>query len=447
MFRLFARHPTIRVLALLPAFLLASCGNDTGAIITVPNSVVVSDLKGDGVLDVVIASAQIDETGLTTKPGLLGVIMNSPSAPGTFGGVADYASSASPPSGLAVGDLTGTGSHDLVVANLNAGTLSVFMESSATSGTYGTPQTITVGGQPNDVQIVDINGDGLPDLVIADNTGAVEYLLQNPASPGTFEAGVSLPISNPAILANDGPSFVTRGISVAVGDLNGDGLPDIAVTSFDVDGDYGMVFVFFQDPNNPGSFIATPTTITALGEPSQIRIADVNKDGSNDIVIAAQGQGSLYATVADEASQGAMVILQNSGAPGTFATPVVYPATYSGSISLALGDLNGDGYLDIAMCGLYPEGEGSVVTLMQDPTAPGTFLAGTWYEALSQPSSIVIGDMNNDGLPDLVTSDATTAVWYKNQAATPGTFVSQGQIGLSGLAARCKFERRAPYRP
>jgi FG-GAP-like repeat/FG-GAP repeat len=434
MFRLFARHPTVRVLALLPAFLLASCGDDTGAIITVPNSVVVASLKDNGLLDIVIASAQIDETGLTQKPGLLGIMMNSPSAPGTFSGIVNYASSSAPPSGLAVGDLTGTGSHDLVVANLNAGTLSVFMETSPTSGTYGAPQTITVGGQPNDVQIADLNGDGLPDLIIADNTGAVEYLLQNPASPGTFETGVSLPISNPAILANDGPSFVTRGIAVAVGDLNRDGLPDIVVTSFDIDGDYGMVFIFFQDPNNHGSFIATPTTITALGEPSQVRIADVNKDGANDIVIAAQGQGSLSATITGEAAQGAMVILQNSSAAGTFATPVVYPATYSGSISIAVGDLNGDGYMDIAMCGLYPEGEGAVQTLMQDRTAPGTFLApDPSYGLLTgsgQPSSIVIGDMDNDGLPDLVTADATSAVWYKNQAATPGTFVSQGQIGF-----------------
>lgn len=428
--RLFARHAAVRVLALLPAFLLASCGNNTGAVITVPNSVVVSDLKGDGVLDIVLASAQIDETGLTQKPGLLGVILNSTSSPGTFSGIVDYASSSSPPSGLAVGDLTGTGSHDLVVANLNAGTLSVFKETSATSGTYGAPQTITVGGQPNDVQIVDINGDGLPDLVIADNTGAVKYLLQNPASPGTFQAGVSLAISNPAIVANDGATFATRGISVAVGDLNGDGLPDIAVTSFDANGDFGLVFIFFQDPNNHGSFIATPTTITTLGEPSQIRIADVNKDGSNDIVIACQGQGSLSAQVAAEATQGAMVILQNSGTPGTFATPVVYPATYAGTLSVALGDLNGDGYLDIAMAGLYPTGSGQIVTLMQNPAAPGTFLAATDYTGLGQPASIVIGDMNNDGLPDLVTADATSAVWYKNQASAPGTFVSQGQVGL-----------------
>jgi hypothetical protein len=437
MFRLLAHHPATRVLALLPAFLLASCGNDTGAVITVPNSVIVADLKGNGVLDVVVASAQIDETGLTQKPGLLGVMMNSPSSPGTFGGITNYDSSSVPPSGLAVGDLTGTGSHDLVVSNLNAGTLSVFMETSPTSGTYGAPTNIALppGSQPNDVQIADLNGDGLPDLIVADDTGKVEYLLQNPASPGKFLPAVSMTISNPAIVA-EGTAYETRGISVAVGDLNGDGLPDIAVTSFDgangspgIGGNNGMVFIFFQDPNNRGSFIATPTTITALGEPSQIRIADVNQDGINDIVIACQGLGSFALQVPAEAVSGAMVILQNSGAPGTFATPVVYPA-YSGVISLAIADLNGDGIPDIAMTSLYPQGSGYIATLMQDPTAPGTFLASSLYTGLGQPVSIVIGDLNNDGLPDLVTADATSAVWLKNQSATPGTFVSQGQIGF-----------------
>jgi FG-GAP-like repeat/FG-GAP repeat len=427
MFRLFARHPATRVLALLPVFLIASsCGNDTGAVITVPNSVVAADLRGNGVMDVVVASAQIDETGLTQQPGLLGVILNSTSSPGTFAGIVNYVSSSSPPSGLAVGDLTGTGSHDLVVTNLNAGTVAVFMETSPTSGAYGAAQTITVGGQPNDVQIADINGDGLPDLIIADNTGAVEYLLQNPASPGTFQPGVSLPISNPANVAE---GLATRGISVAVGDLNGDGLPDIAVTTFDAYGDNGMVFIFFQDPTSRGTFIATPMTITTLGEPSQIRIADVNKDNSNDLVIACQGLGNNAASDADEANEGAMIILQNSGAPGTFATPVVYPAS-SGVISLAVGDLNGDGYPDIAMSSLYPQGSGYIATLMQDPTAPGTFLAAALYTGLGQPVSIVIADLDNDGLPDLVTADSTSAVWYKNQSATPGTFVAQAQIGL-----------------
>ena len=426
MSRFSAHRPTYRLLLVLPLLALCSCGNDNlGAVITVPNSVVVSDLNGDGTLDVAVVAAQIDQTGLTQPPGLLGTMLNIKATPGLFSPTVQYETSSSPPSGLAVGDIVGNGSHDLVSANFNAGTLSLFTETSPTSAVYNKATSITVGGHPNDVQIADINGDGLPDLIVADDTGKVTYLLQSSTSPGTFLPPVSLPITN-------------RGISVAVGDLNGDGLVDLAVTSFDVNGDFGLVTIYFQDPSHPGTFLPTPATIVALGEPVQIRIADVNGDGAKDLVIACQGLGAAGNPTADPSSSayaeslfGAMVILQNSATPGTFATPVMYAAV-EGTLSLAVADLNGDGLPDIAMISLYPQGQGYVATLMQDPSAPGTFLGAATYAGFGQPVSIVIGDMDNDGLPDLVTADGTGAVWYKNLTATPGSFAIQAQIGQLG---------------
>ena len=433
MFR-FSVRPTARLALILPLLALSSCGgSNTGSVITVPNSVIVADLNGDGVVDVATVAAQIDETGLTQKPGLLGVVLNSKSSPGTFGLGTNYVTSSAPPSGLAVGDLSGTGTHDLVVANFNAGTLSVFKETSPTSGAYAAAVTITVPGNPNDVQIADINVDGLPDLIIADNTGKVEYLLQNPASPGTFQAAVTLPAITNANITAEG--LTPRGISVAVGDLNGDGLPDIAVTSFDANGNWGQVTLYFQDPSHPGTYLATPTNIVALGEPSQIRIVDVNQDGVNDIVVSCQGVGSNANDTADpstvpylESLYGAMIILQNSGSLGTFGAPTVY-SSIGGAISLAVGDLNNDGLPDIAQTSLYSSGSGTIAVLLQDAANPGAFTLSSSFTGSGQPVSIAIGDLNKDGLPDLVVADSTSAVWYENIAATPGTFELLGQIG------------------
>jgi hypothetical protein len=442
MSRFSARHPAYRLLLILPLLAVGSCGNNnTGAVITVPNSVVISDFNGDGLPDVAVVAAQIDQTGLTQPPGLLGTMLNTKATPGEFQSAVQYETSAAPPSGLAVGDLRGNGSHDLVAANFNAGTLSLFLETTPTSAVYNNKAiNINVGGHPNDVQMADINGDGLPDLIVADDMGKVTYLLQNPANPGTFLAGVSLPLSNPAIV---GEGLTTRGISVAVGDLNGDGLPDLAVTSFDVNGDYGMVTIYFQDPNNHGSFLATPTTFNAYGEPSQIRIADVNQDGVKDLVIACQGIGfnadingltdgnPLGEIAVAEAQYGIMVVLQNSATPGTFGSPITYIGA-QGSISLQVADLNGDGLPDVAMTSLYPQGQGEIATIMQDPSAPGTFLVGASYSGSGQPVSIALGDLNGDGLPDIVVADITGAVWYENLTATPGTFAIQAQIGQLG---------------
>jgi hypothetical protein len=421
-----ARHPAYRLLLLLPLLALGSCGNDnTGAVITVPNSVVVADLNGDGLPDVAVVAAQIDQTGLTQPPGLLGTMMNVHATPGLFGNAVQYETSGAPPSGLAVGDLTGTGSHDLVVANFNAGTLSLFMETSPTSAVYNKAINITVGGHPNDVQMADLNGDGLPDLIVADDTGKVTYLIQSSSSPGSFAPAVSLPVTN-------------RGISVAVGDLNGDGLPDLAVSSFDVNGDFGLVTIYFQDPTHPGTFQSTPATIIAFGEPSQIRIADLTKSGSNDIILACQGLGAAANPEADPSSSayaeslfGAMVITHVAGSPGSFNTPIIY-AGVQGVISLAIGDLDNDGLPDIAMASLYPQGQGYVLTMTQDPTAPGTFINAATYVGSGQPVSIAIGDLDNDGLADLVTADETGAVWYKNLGGSPVTFTVQAQLGALG---------------
>lgn len=441
MFRTSATRSAARLGLLLPVFALASCGgSNTGAVITVPNSVVVADLRHAGVMDIVEAAAQIDETGLTQKPGLLSVILNTVSSPGNFAASVDYPTNSSPPSGLAVGDLTGNGSQDLVVANITTGTVSVFMETSPTSGAYGSPTTVTVGGQPNDVQIADLNGDGLPDLIVADNTGKVTYLIQNASSPGTFATGVSLPIINPTITA-EGSGFSTRAISVAVGDLNGDGLPDLAVTSFDINGNYGQLTIYFQDPAHPGTFLTSPFVSNTYCEPSQVKIADINKDGANDVAISCQGLGSnedvngltdgnpLGQTAVSESNYGVLFFFQNPTSPGTFEPSIGLP-TIQGAISIAIGDLNQDGLPDVAQCSLYPQGQGEISVLLQDPTNVGSFQAQSVYTGSGQPVSIAIGDMNKDGLPDLVTADSTTAVWYENETATPGTFTTEGQVGF-----------------
>ncbi len=134
----------------------------------------------------------------------------------------------------------------MVVSNFNGGSVALLKETSPTSGTYGSAVIIPVGGHPNDVQMADLNGDGLPDLIVADDTGQVTYRLQNSASPGTFLTAVSLPITN-------------RGITVAAGDLNGDGLPDLAVDQLRRQWRLGPGDYLLPGSGHPGTFL-TPAT-------------------------------------------------------------------------------------------------------------------------------------------------------------------------------------------
>jgi hypothetical protein len=306
-------------------------------------------------------------------------------------------------------NLTGTGLPDLVIANFGSGSVSVFMHG-ATPGTYNSAGDIVTGGQPNQVVAGDLNGDGKPDLVLADmsSSGNVIVLMADPASPGKFLAPMKLPtgLTTP---------------SVAVADLNGDGAPDIVAATFDSSGNNGAVTIFYQNPHQRGTFQA-PVSFPAGAQPQSVKIADVNGDGLPDIVVANFGPGGDGTGMA-----GVSVLLQN--ADGSFQLPVTY-STPGASIDVAVDDVDGDHKEDIVVANLAPGATGSVSVLLQDPAHPGTFLPATNYAALGQPLSVVIADLNGDGLPDIAIADGPSAGVLFQKAGSPGAFGPATQVGF-----------------
>jgi hypothetical protein len=391
---------------------LASChyGSDYSFPTTnVPNSIAIADVDGDGTPDLLVATTA--DQGNVQNPGFANVILGNHSSPGTFHTGVHYATTGNNPSGIAVVDLTRSGSLDLVVANFAAGSVSVFMHG-ASPGTYQTAVNVTTGGQPNQVVSGDINGDGKPDLVVADAsaTGGAIVLFQDPANPGKFLAPMKL-----AVGANSAAA-------VAIGDLNGDGAADIVAATSDANGNNGAIYVFYQNATTRGTFLA-PVTFPAGAQPQAVRIADVNGDGLPDIVVAnldpgADGTGSA----------GVSVLLQDAAHPGSFLAPVTY-ATQGDAVDVAVADLNGDGKPDLVVANLEPAPTGSVSVLLQDPARPGVFLAATSYQGFGQPLSIAIGDLNGDGHPDIAVADGVSATVMLNIATAPGTFAQAVQVG------------------
>jgi hypothetical protein len=376
--------------------------------IDTPNSIAIADVNGDGVPDLLVATTA--DQGGATSAGFANVILGVKSAPGTFTTGVHYATTGFNPSSIAVADLTGSGSLDLVIANFGSGSASVFMHGS-TPGTYQAAVNVVTGGQPNQVVVGDLNGDGKPDLVLADQSasGNAIVLLQDPAHPGHFLAPVDLPTGN-----------VTA--SVAIGDVNGDGKPDIVATAYDANGNNGAVYVFLQNPASPGTFLA-PVSFPAGAQPSAVRIADMNGDGLPDLVVADQGPGSDGTGVA-----GVSVLLQDPAHHGSFLAPVTY-ATPWGAIDVAVGDLNGDGRPDLVVASLGPFPSGAVSVLLQNAAQPGTFVTATSYPGFGQPLAVAIGDLNGDGHPDIAVADGTSATLMLQIATAPGTFAAPVQVG------------------
>src|SRR5262249_36614586 len=141
---------------------------------------------------------------------------------------------------------------------------------------------------------------------------------------------------------------------IAIGDLNGDGLPDIAIAA-----NARNLKILFQDSSSaPGTFLA-PVDIALNGEAGSVAIADVDGDGRNDLASALTPKNQIA------------VLLQDTSMPATFHESDFHVGAQP--LKVAIGDINGDGIPDLAVAdlGFSSMGAGGVSILLQNPTMRG----------------------------------------------------------------------------
>lgn len=448
----------------------------------------VADFNGDGIPDIL-------EQGTGTLVVLLG------NGDGTFQAPLSTNSGAGMLTPIAAGDVNGDGKAD--VLGVYNGNLLVFINNGNGTFAAGLPYAVT---DASIITLGDFNGDGNVDVAVSSSSGSGEEIVFLGNGNGTFQAGkTSAGVSLPAFAVtrdfnNDGnldlvisgcgtcsetavsillgkgdgtfqaPTTITSyaGISIAgfvnvgtlaVGDVNGDGKPDLFLMN-------GLVEIFLS--NGDGTFSAGNVYHPSnLGVAAGVAAADFNLDGKLDIVAAGtvmlgNGDGTLQAwpavaVSADANPDGGVPIavgnFNKNGAPevaaltgsavsilandgtGVLSLAHAYALQQQGE-SIVVADINGDGNLDLVIGASNPNaGNWSYSVLLGN--GDGSFQAAAFYQqnVASDGSTIVIADFNGDGKPDLAfpAGSGTVAVLLGNGDGTfgaPSYFYDGGAISV-----------------
>ena len=347
----------------------------------------ITDIDGDGNPDIVLGGSSGGvytlggyDTPLPMYQILMGrgdgTFVDSPAyTQGTYGvpGNANLGQSE-----IASADFNGDSKPDvLVFSNSSTNGSSLVMLPGNGTGALGSAVTSSINVSPTMLVAAKMNHDTLADAVAAGsgNSGAALAVLTNQGN-GTFAAEQDYPLAGGAV-------------SLAVGDFNGDGIPDVAV------GESGQgVFVLFGQSNGT---LGAPVQVDSSANPTGLAAGSLTTSGRTSLVVADATTGILH------------VYLGNANE--TF-TSVTAPTTGATTLSVAaLGDLNNDSKLDLIVAGFIPGSSGNpnvsnVYTFLGN--GDGTFQAANTLALASTDTgvtSMALADFNNSGNLGVVVGD------------------------------------------
>ncbi|HLJ49158.1 MAG TPA: FG-GAP-like repeat-containing protein [Bryobacteraceae bacterium] len=338
---------------------------------TIPRFVVVADINGDGKPDLAVA-----DSGTATGSGVSVLLGNGN---GTFQ-PAMFTAGGSSALSLTVGDFNGDTKADVAIANSGSDNISVLLGNG--NGTFATAVNYSLDQpglsiSPTSVVTADFNHDGKLDLAATTPSGKNFAVLLG-VGDGTFRTAVHYPL--------DDPNFSNNLNRLATADLNGDGNPDLIIAN--VSANHVTVLLGAGDGTFP-----TIKSYAAGPEPNSVAIADFNGDGRPDI--AASGN----------AQNGVVTVLLGAGGGLFEAAPLARASSIPSSF--AVGDLNGDGKLDLITASrLTPIGSGLGSGVAMLGNGDGTFQAPANWSTTSV-NAVALGDLNGDGKLDLVATSSS----------------------------------------
>ncbi len=293
---------------------------------------------------------------------------------------------------MAVGDNDGDGLLDWVWIDDIDNTVEILRNASTPGNTYFAQGGVYLTGNvPYDVKIMDVDGDGRPDIIVANQYDGTVSVLRN-ISSGQGNIAFAQKMDFPACAELE---------RLVVADFDGDGKPDIAVVGYTTT---GTNFLVLTNACSPGVIaFSNAYAVTGLDYPNDLAVGDFNADGKLDIAVALEDAvgGNVY------------IYTNNSAGGGTsFGSPVII-GPISGASQVAIADLNGDGRPDLVA--VQGNGESSVTTYQNEWTSGTPFINTSFISAstnstgtylggpcnCTSPTCVILADIDGDGRPDM----------------------------------------------
>ena len=405
------------------------------------STVLIADLNGDGIADLVV----------NANP----VVIYLGNADGTYTEAPAPQSSGPTAGPMAIADFNGDGIPDLAVATYSSSTIAILLGKG--DGTFQAPVQASIpsdGADTSQLVSVDFNGDGIADLLVVDNYDSVlSILLGNGNGTFTLAAAPSISVRPSSVALGDfngdgktdlavGDSYsdiitiltgkgdgtfttgatvhsglvgsTTGGMQIASADFNGYGKLDLGVAAGGNSGTSEMVIILTG--NGDGTFNSSSQGQNATGSAvTWIQVADFNQDGLPDVVLADSG-GNVY------------VLLNNGNGSLGADIPVVTGLSVPYFLTVGVGDLNGDGYPDIAAGGYY---NGTLGLYLTQPTETATALS----QQLSLPAGLHQVDASYAGdSGDTASVSAAIPLWGAPPATTTTLAITSGSAPVTSVA-------------
>ena len=321
------------------------------------------------------------------------------------------------PVGVTLGDLDGDGKSDMIVVNSGPNNMYVYRNTSTsgsiTSASFATPNTYVTGNGPHYAKIADMDGDGLPEVLVANLGFNSISIYKNQSIPGVISFASPVSIST-----TGGP------IDLSIADFDRDGKPDIAV----VNQNYGWISVLRNITTTgvitSSSFTSTIFTSVSAAFPYRIFAGDLDNDGKPDIAFSDYGTTKIY-------------VMHNNFIAGTFNTTAfsntISLTTQTSPAGINATDIDGDGKPELIVAN---SGSNTISVFRNANISAGlmSFAAGNTFATETAPEDLAIADVDGDSKPDIAVANysANNVSIFRNTATT-------GTIDASSLAARKSF--------